>query len=713
MPKRMFSVWLLVAAVVAVCFSGRLRAEMFAPAELTGKWEGAIKITGGDLGVKLSFSGNDAGTISIPAQGAKDLALEKVLLDGKKATFAIRGVPGNPVFSGTLSDDGESIDGDFTQGGGKIPFELKRAGDAKTASADALEGFDQFLEKARADWQVPGLAVAIIKGDQVVYAKGFGFRDADEKLPVTDKTIFPIGSATKAFTTFVMGQLVDEGKLDLDKPVMNYLPEFRLYDTALTERITPRDLVTHRSGLPRHDLLWYGNTPRTREDMVRRLAYLPNNKDLRGAWQYNNLMFLTAGVLEERLTGKTWEENIRERILMPLGMQRTTLRNTDSQKDSDFALGYRLNDETDKVERMEFRDITTMGPAGSICSSVTEMSEWVKLNLSDGAVGGKRLIKQSTLKDLHAPQMSMGEGSPDNPEIIPVGYAMGWFVDVFGGHRRLHHGGNIDGFSAMVAFLPQEELGVVVLTNMNGTGLPEIIARHVFDRMTGAKPTDWNALALAKRSAAMKQAKAAKSKLTDTRKPGTHPSHPLGEYAGQYEHPGYGVLDVAVVESSGDPSLKFTFNGIETSLEHWHYDVFSGKRNEEDRTFEGFKIQFQSGLDGEIDSLRAQMEPAEEPFEFRRLGDANLRDARFLDKLTGDFEIGPQPVKFSIVGATLTATLPGQPVYELEPARHNTFRIKELPGFTVQFVANESGEFDEAKFVQPNGVFVAKRVATK
>lgn len=711
MGKRMFSVWLLVAFLVSCC--GSFLAEAAVPAELTGKWEGAIKIPGGALDVKLAFSGNDAGTISIPAQGAKDLALEKVVLDGKKATFAIKGVPGNPVFSGTFSDDGDSIAGDFTQGGGTIPFELKRAPDAKTASAGSLEGLDQFLDKAREEWQVPGLAVAIIKGSDVVYAKGFGFRDVDKKLPATENTLFPIGSATKAFTTFVMGQLADEGKLDFDKPVINYLPEFRLYDTFLTERITPRDLVTHRSGLPRHDLLWYGNTPRTREDMVRRLAYLPNNKDLRSAWQYNNLMFLTAGVLEERLTGKTWEDNIRERILVPLGMKRTTLKNTDSEKDSDFALGYRLNDENDSVERMDFRDITTMGPAGSICSSVTEMSEWVKLNLSDGAAGGKRLIKESTLKDLHTPQMSMGEGSPESPQIIPVGYAMGWFVDVFGGNRRLHHGGNIDGFSAMVAFLPREDVGVVVLTNMNGTGLPETVARHVFDRMTGAKPTDWNALALARRNAALKQAKEAKSKLTDTRKPGTHPSHPLADYAGQYEHPGYGIIEVSEVASSGDPSLSFTFNGIVTPLEHWHYDVFSGKRNEEDRTFEGFKVQFESGLDGEIDSLRAQMESAEEPFEFKRLGDANLRDLKFLEKLTGDFTIDTQAVKFSIVGSVLTATLPGQPVYELEPARHNTFRIKELPGFTIQFVASENGAFDEAKFVQPNGVFTAKRVTTK
>jgi len=681
--------------------------------DLAGRWQGSIKLPSGELAVKLDFTGNDAGTISIPAQGAKDLPLEKVSVDGVKATFAIKGVPGNPTFAGTFNADGGTLAGDFMQGGGTLTFELKRAPDAKAASAGVLEGLDQFIDKAREDWQVPGIAVAILKGDQVVYAKGFGFRDLDKKLPVTENTLFPIGSATKAFTTFVMGQLADDGKLDFDKPVINYVPEFRLFDTVATERITPRDLVTHRSGLPRHDFLWYGNTPRTREDMVRRLAYLPNNKDLRGAWQYNNLMFLTAGYMEERLTGKTWEENIRERILLPLGMKRTTLNNTASQQDSDFALGYRQDEDTDAVERMEFRDITTMGPAGSINSSVTEMANWVKLNLGDGTVNGKRLIKESTLKELHTPQMSMGEGSPETPEIIPVGYAMAWFVDVFRGKTRLHHGGNIDGFSSMTAFLPREEVGVVVLTNMNGTGLPEIVARHVFDRMTGATPKDWNAIALAKRATAREQAKSAKSKLADTRKPGTHPSHPIAEYVGLYEHPGYGVIAIAPDGNSGDPGLQFTFNGIVTPLEHWHYDVFSGKKNDADRAFEGFKLIFETGVDGEIDALRAPMESSEDAFVFKRLGDATLRDSAFLAKLTGEFKIDTQPVTIAITGSTLTASIPGQPVYELEPTRNNTFRIKTLPGFTIQFIPGDGGVFNEAKFVQPNGVFVAKRVEAK
>jgi len=685
--------------------------------ELAGDWQGAVSTPGGRLEFVLTFTSNAAGVIAIPTQRVKDVPLERIAVDSgvspAKVTFKIKevaGIGGDPTFSGQFSNDGKSISGEFVQGGGKFPFEMKRGASPAQSAADSLAGLDEFLAKAIIDWKVPGMAVAIIKGDRIVYAKGFGFRDADKKLPVTENTLFPIGSATKAFTTFVMGQLLDEGKLDFDAPVRTYLPELNLFDPMAAERITPRDLVTHRSGLPGHDLLWYGNTPRTRADLLKRLAHLPNNKDLRVAWQYNNLMYMAAGVMEERLTGKAWEENVRERILMPLGMARTTLNNTDSQKDTDFSLGYRLDAETDAIERMDFRDITTMGPAGSVNSSVTEMANWVKLNLAEGEFGGNRLIQKPTLKELQTPHMSMGSGA-ENPEIIPVGYAMGWFVDVYRGRRRIHHGGNIDGFSAMVSLLPREEIGVVVLTNMNGTGLPEVAARHMLDRMTGASTIDWNAQALAQTTAARAQAKQAKAGLAATRKQGTQPSHAIREYAGRYEHPGYGIL--TVVSDSDGAGLRFTFNGIETPLEHWHYDVFSGKKAENDRTFEGFKLNFDTGVDGEIASLSAQMVPTEEAFVFVRLGDEQLTDPVYLKNLVGEFAIDSQPVKFAMSGATLTAILPGQPVYELEPTRNNSFRIKSLPGFTIQFVPGEGGVFNEAKFVQPNGVFVAKRIGPK
>lgn len=700
--------------------AARVAGLAVAKPELKGKWTGSVKLPGSPLEFILSFTSDTEGTISISAQKVDGFVLDNIVLDAAAspptATFRIKEVPGaiggNPTFKGAFNEDATVISGEFTQGPAKFPFEIKR-GDSSTNAAAALEGFDALVDKVREDWQVPGLAIAIVKGGQVIYAKGFGSRDLDKKLPVSENTLFPIGSSTKAFTTFVLASLAEEGKFDWDKPVTTYLPSFRLFDRALTERMTGRDLVTHRSGLPRHDLVWYGapNLPRT--ELVKRLPYLENNKDLRETWQYNNLMFLTAGVVGETLTGKTWEQNVRDRILTPLGMSRSNFTIADMTKDADHSLGYREDEDTFKVERMDFREIVNMGPAGSINSSVKEMANWVTLHLSDGQLAksfpgpaaGTRLLKASALHDMHTPYMTRGDGSPETPEIVPVGYGLGWFVDVYRGHRVIHHGGNIDGFSAMVALLPQDDLGVVVLTNMNGTPTRDLLARYAIDRMLAFEPIDWSGRAITKRDLARSQGKDAKAKLGETRKPNAPHSHPLTEYAGEYVHPGYGTINVS---STSDGALAFTYNNITTTLEHWHYDVFKGTKNAADQTFDSFALQFGTGFDGEIDSVRGSFEPSVAPITFQRQGDAELRDHAFLAKLAGHYLImGTQPCTISLTDSSLTASLPGQPTFELLPARNRTFKLKGLDGFSVQFVL-EGDAVTELKFLQPNGVFTGK-----
>jgi CubicO group peptidase (beta-lactamase class C family) len=289
-----------------------------------------------------------------------------------QVSFVISGVPGDPTFKGTLSEDGTKITGDFTQNKQTFPFTLSREASPVIKAKDAIADFDTIVEKGLKSLNNPGVAVAIVKDDEVIFAKGFGYRDVENKTPMTADTLLAIGSASKAFTTFTMGTLVDEGKLEWNTPVREYIPWFRLYDPFATERLTPRDLVTHRSGLPRHDAMWYNNYTASREEFVRRLAYLKPSADLRERFQYNNLMFLTAGYLIEVLTEKTWEDAVRARVLAPLEMKRTNFSVVDSQKDTDHALPYR--EHKDKIEKIPFRDITNIGPAGSINSSVNEMS---------------------------------------------------------------------------------------------------------------------------------------------------------------------------------------------------------------------------------------------------------------------------------------------------------------------------------------------------
>ena len=235
------------------------------------------------------------------------MALADVVVQGSAVSFTLPGVPGAPAFKGTLATDGASITGTFSQAGQSMPFKLERKRDPSASASSALAGFDEFVQSAMKSWNVPGVAVAIVKDGEVVLAKGYGLRNIQANLPVTADTIFPIASSSKAFTTMALGILVEEGKLAWDEPVTKYLPAFALKDEVAGERMTPRDLVTHRSGLPRHDLVWY-SAKLSRTELVDRLPYLEPNEDFREKFQYQNLMFMTAGHLSAQVAGMSWED---------------------------------------------------------------------------------------------------------------------------------------------------------------------------------------------------------------------------------------------------------------------------------------------------------------------------------------------------------------------------------------------------------------------
>ena len=307
-------------------------------------------------------------------------------------------------------------------------------------------------------------------------AKGYGLRNVQANLPVTADTLFAIGSSTKAFTTMAMGILVEEGKLAWDEPVTTYLPKFALKDEVAGKRMTPRDLVTHRSGLPRHDLVWY-NAKLSRPELVARLVHLEPNEDFREKFQYQNLMFLTAGHLAAEVAGTSWEEVIRSRILDPIGMKNSNFAVSESQKSRDFATPYTLKDKT--AVDIPFRVIDAVGPAGSINSSVNDMAKWLLLNLGGGAIAGKRIVAARQVQDMHRPQMVIQTfpGLFEDPEIQQPAYGLGWFIESYRGKKRVHHGGAIDGFICQVSMLPDDGLGVVVLTNLGGSAARRISSR--------------------------------------------------------------------------------------------------------------------------------------------------------------------------------------------------------------------------------------------
>lgn len=580
------------------------------------------------------------------------------------------------------------------------------AQDKTAATQQALDGFDAQIDKAMKDLLVPGAAVGIVRGGKLVWAKGFGFSDVASKKPVTPQTIFAIGSASKAFTTFTMAKLVDEGRMEWDKPAVTYLPGLRLHDEYATSHLTPRDMVTHRSGLPRHDLAWYNNSEIDPAIIATRLGEFRPNRELRQTFQYNNLMFATAGHVVSRITGKSWEDAVREMVFTPLGMRSSNFSVTESQKAADHALPY--GEAKDTLRKLSFRNITNVAPAGSINSNLEDMSKWVALHLGDGTFEGKRIINKATLNEMHTPQMVIAS-YPTEPMISPSSYGLGWFIDTYRGHYRVHHGGNIDGFSALVSLFPHDDVGIIVLTNKNGTQLPELTVRHIADRLFELKPRDWYTEAAARRRTQLAQARESEQRSKAERVTGTRPAHALADYAGDYGHPGYGIVRVTHKPAKDGGQLSFRFNNIETPLEHWHYEVFNGLENPADRTFTNFKVVFVTDRDGQVSALEATMDANVEPVEFTRRPDPQLADVNYVQRFVGKYMLGPNPVQVALVGNRLTATLVGQPTYDLIPTRNNTFELSRLKGYRVQFVLDSAGKVTEAVFKQPNGIFPAKR----
>jgi CubicO group peptidase (beta-lactamase class C family) len=669
-----------------------------------GHWEGAIELPNRQLEVDVDLVHQDSGwtgDISIPAQGASDLPLVDITVEGRAVGFRIQGVPGEPTFDGELAADGATLGGTFTQGGQSFDFRLERAAAPAAQAGESLADLRATIEQALEDFEVPGLGVAVVVDGEPVLVEGFGQRNLDTGEPVTADTLFAIGSATKAFTTAVLATLVDEGLLEWDEPVADYLPGFKLADPHASRALNVMDLVTHVSGLPRHDAVWYNN-PETRAGLLERLRYLEPNQDLREQFQYQNLMYMTAGLLVEELTGASWEQAVRARLLDPLGMPRTNFTVREMGDSSDGAAGHDLRE--DELQVIPYRDITTMGPAGSINSNPAEMTRWLLLHLGDGTLDGERILDEANLRLMHTPQVSL-KSFPAKQDILLTSYGPGWFIDAYRGLYRVHHGGNIDGFSALVTLLPFEDVGIVVLANRNATSLPELVTRTIIDRVTGLEPQPWIPDGLAEYQAAKQMAEEAEEKAAETRIEGTSPSHPLADYAGRYEHPGYGTMEIV---REGE-QLSVRFHELEAPLEHWHYDVFRAGEAD-DPALEKTQFQFRNDASGYVAELVVPLEPLVDPIVFERQPDERLSDPDYLQRFAGVYQLGPQRLTISVSADHLVAALPGQPTYELAPVRGTTFALEPLTGYRVIFRENEAGEVTGLAVEQPNGLFEADKV---
>jgi len=469
-----------------------------------------------------------------------------------------------------------------------------------------LKSLDEYYSKSLADWEVPGMAIAIVKNDSVIFAKGYGVREIGKPEKVDINTLFEIASNTKAFTAAAMAILVDEGKIKWDDKVVQYLPWFQLYDPYVTYNMTIRDLLSHRSGLATFsgDLLWYGTTY-SREEVIKRARFLKPIYGFREHYGYSNIMYLAAGEIIQVVSGKTWEEFVSERIFKPLGMKRTHT-STNSLKGLDNVAMCHTDFEG-KVISIPYLNWDNIAPAGAINSCVADLSKWIKLQLNRGTYKSVQVFESARSREMWSPN-TLQNVSSFSEKFFPSthfrAYAMGWGVNDYLGRKIVSHSGGYDGMISYTCLIPEEKLGFVILTNKN-SALYNPLVYKTLDMFLGGSNTDWSAMMLENTK---KQAEMEKKNKTDeelNRVKDSHPTLELKEYVGLYGGELYGnaqvKLDNNALTITFHPAPKFY-----ATLKHWQYDTFTVRFLEFPSLPEG-KITFIINAKGKVDEIRVNV----------------------------------------------------------------------------------------------------------
>jgi CubicO group peptidase (beta-lactamase class C family) len=567
-----------------------------------------------------------------------------------------------------------------------------------------LKGFDDYMAQVMKDWNAPGIGVGIVVKDKLVFARGYGFRDYGGKRPYTTNTTQPIASNTKLFTAVAVGLLVEEGKLRWDEPIKRFVPAIRFYNDDLDRSVTIRDMLSHRTGITRHDAIWYKSTF-TRRELWDRLRYLEPAAPIRTTFLYNNLMYTAAGQVVEELSGLTWEKFVQRRIFDPLGMSRSTLTIEDNLKGPEPAVPYsERRDSTELYRQPYYTAEVAIAPAGAINSSVQDISRWVIALLNGGAIDGKQVIPSAVLRETMAPSLALpnaaleGRGWGENLNQV---YGMGRQVSSYRGHLLALHGGDLPGFHSQISIMPNDGIGVIVLVvGDHVASFYNGLTYHIYERLLGLPLTPWterlNEIRLKNKAAGTQ----ARSTAAVGRVTGTTPSHALDDYVGEFEHAAYGVVTVA----RGDKGLTFEFHGIKMPLSHFHYDRFDTPDDEEDGKF---SLNFRTSPMGEIDSTEISLDEAAVTFT-RRVTAALTADAT-LRQYAGTYQ-SPSGAKVEVAfqpGKGLS--IRGAGGADLQPWRPHQFRVKEFPDVVISFTV-EGGKVVAMRQRDPSGEFVFPRV---
>jgi len=565
-----------------------------------------------------------------------------------------------------------------------------------------LQGLDTMIQRLLQEWHVPGVSIAVVEKNKVLLSQGFGYKDHAQKKTVTENTQFAIGSCTKAFTAALVGFAMEEKGIDLDVPIHTYFPALQFSDPGLTTQITLRDMLCHRTGLPRHDFSWYSGSAISRDSLVHQLRFLEASAPLRQDFQYNNYMYMAVGSFLEKVYGKSWEALIEEKLFSTLGMQHSTTGVMGGT--GDFSYGYVYKNST--IQPVDFltNDMKGIAPAGGITSTAKDMAQWLLMWTNQGRIAGKEIISSSFYQQAISSQMIASPNLP-NPMMTDYyffNYGLGWYLANYRGHYGVGHGGNINGFSTFLVFLPTDSIGVYVSANQNNSSVPRIITNLIIDRMIAAGFRDWNALL---KSPAMKK-EATVQKNSNI----IPPSHSLSAYHGTYKNKGYGTITI----QSSEGVLQGSFNRWKLKIRHLNYNHFIFSVDAP--VFDGGEVlegEFKVAADGSITELSLPFEDRVKPIVFQKEIKTIQLTREALQKYEGVFTMAGLQFKTYVDGAgLLKAIVPGQPEYVLEPVQEHVFHLQGLKGFSARFEVDPKGVVTICYLTQPNGTFTLKKMGS-
>lgn len=478
---------------------------------------------------------------------------------------------------------------------------------------------DRLVKDEMKYWNIPGMAVTVAYQGKVILEKGYGYRNVEKKAPMTANTLVGIASCSKSFTSAVIASLVDEGVLEYDQPVIEYIPDFKMMDPIATQQVTIRDMLYHRTGLAGHDAMWPDSSI-DREEYMRRIRYLKPNKPFRSTTQYSNVIYNVLGHIAERVSGKTWEELVRTRIFNPLGMKRSCLTVHEMRQDADYATGYWEKERGKKLIEMPAWEMNVGAPAAGVNSCAHEMIEWLQMHLDNGMYKGKRLFSEKVMKEMHKGAVDMDIFPWKSEEVPDCGtYGMAWKTIIYRGMPFIFHSGEIEGYCTMEILVPEKDIAMMLVVNKhkpcapflctiaytiidNILNLPSIdwsIRLHKYDGIFGGTHYDWRV-----------------NLLPENPVQHTSLSHDIEQYIGDYYSLAYGVIKVRRNENG----FLLLYKDWVIPMEHFHYDTFRIRDLKEDTVFITMPLTYHyDERSGAIDGFYLKLEPEVDSVWFKKV----------------------------------------------------------------------------------------------